>query len=127
MRITNIHTTSCAFVHQEKSKMRLRFWKCIQQSKANILAAEPMHFRFYQKKRSESRSKLSMVYCKHNCVQYVQSAVFCKPVVSQSSCSIMPVLTEHRLEIAGLVLRGREKTQLERLPCAPRCDHNIIK
>lgn len=86
-----------------------------------------MHFRFYQKKRPESWSKLSMVYCKYNCVQYVQSAVFCKPVVSQSSCSIMPVLTEHRLEIAGLVLRGREKTQLEQLPCAQRCEHNIIK
>ena len=60
-------------------------------------------------------------------MQYVQSAAFWQPVVLQSSCPVMPVLTEHGLEIAGLVLRGWKKPQLERLPCAQRCDHNIIK
>lgn len=64
-----------------------------------------------QKKRKntyklESESKLSIAYSKYNYVQYVQSAAFWQPVVLQSSCPIMPVLTEHGLEIAGLVLRG---------------------
>lgn len=56
--------------------------------------------------KSESWSKWSRVYCKYNYVQYVQSAAFWQPVALQSSCPIMPVLTEHGLEIAGLVLRG---------------------
>lgn len=43
-------------------------------------------------------------------MQHVQSAAFWQPVVLQSSCPIMPVLTEHGLEIAQLVLRGVEET-----------------
>ena len=56
--------------------------------------------------KPESSSELSIAYCKYNYVQYVQSAAFWQPVVLQSSCPVMPVLTEHGLEIAGLVLRG---------------------
>lgn len=70
---------------------------------------------------------MSIAYCKYNYVQYVQSAAFWQPVVLQSSCPVMPVLTEHGLEIAGLVRRGWREPQLQRLPCAQRCDHNIIK
>lgn len=62
-----------------------------------------------QKKQSESYSELSIAY-KYNYVQYVQSAAFWQPVVLQSSCPVMPVLTEHGLEIAGPVLRGVKET-----------------
>lgn len=51
-------------------------------------------------------SELSITYCKYNYVQYEQSAAFWQPAVLKGSCPIMPVLTEHGLEIAGLVLRG---------------------
>lgn len=78
-------------------------------------------------KHTSLTSKLSIAYSKYNYVRYVQSAASWQPVVLQSSCPVMPVLTEHGLEIAGLVLRGWKKPQLERLPCAQRCDHNIIK
>ena len=72
-------------------------------------------------------SELSIAYCKYNYVQYVQSAAVWQPAVLQGSCPVMPMLTEHGLEIAGLVLRGWKQPQLERLPCTQRCDHNIIK
>lgn len=122
--------------------MRLRFWlmwqisgvitaKCAAfLSKASgAWAAEPkVHFRFSKKQKHTSpKSKLSIAYSKYNYVRYVQSAASWQPVILQSSCPVMPVLTEHGLEIAGLVLRGWKKPQLERLPCAQRCDHNIIK
>lgn len=68
-----------------------------------------MHLDSFSKnktQKSESGSDLSIAYCKYNYVQYVQSAALWQPVVLQSSCPVMPVLTEHGLEIAGLVLRG---------------------
>lgn len=122
--------------------MRLRFWLMRQTSgvitakraaflskASGVWAAEPkVHFRFSKKQKHTSlTSKLSIVYSKYNYVRYLQSAASWQPVVLQSSCPVMPVLTEHGLEIAGLVLRGWKKPQLERLPCAQRCDHNIIK
>lgn len=55
--------------------------------------------------KSESESEMSIAYSEYNYVQYVQSAAFWQPVVLQSSCPVMPVLTEHGLEIAGPVLR----------------------
>lgn len=96
---------------------------------SGVWATEPkVHFRFSKKqKHTRPKSKLSIAYSKYNYVRYVQSAASWQPVVLQSSCPVMPVLTEHGLEIAGLVLRGWKKPQLERLPCAQRCDHNIIK
>lgn len=60
-------------------------------------------------KQSESYSELSLAY-KYNYVQYVQSAAFWQPAVLQSSCPVMPVLTEHGLEIAGPLLRGVKGT-----------------
>lgn len=56
--------------------------------------------------QSGAWSELNTAYSEYSYVQYVQSAAFWQPVVLQSSCPIMPVLTEHRLEIARLVLRG---------------------
>lgn len=69
------------------------------------------------------------IYCRYNYVQHVQSAAPKSCRVHAPSCL---VLTEHGLEIAQLVRSGGgggrlKKPLLERLLCAQRCDHNIIK
>lgn len=69
-----------------------------------------MSFSQDRKLKSESLCELSIAYCKYNYVQYVQSAAFWQPVVMPSSCPVMPVLTEHGPEIAGLMLRGVKET-----------------
>lgn len=69
-----------------------------------------MGFSQGRKHKLKSLCELSIAYPKYNYVQYVQSAAFWQPVVLPSSCPVMPVLTEHGLEIAGLVLRGVKET-----------------
>lgn len=102
-------------------KLRLGLWLCIKSppsiqyfnrklmeyEKQNQMILDSIGSLSRQKKhKSDSFRELSIAYCKYNYVQYEQSAAFWQPAVLQSSCPVMPVLTERGLEIAGLVLRG---------------------